>query len=231
MRRVNRRKYEKFLFGGHLKLRDLKIEAFQKRVPHGYLYKENIPRYPQPEFHVSHLKHDTNQDGLRGIRKDNGFKSPANDSLLWWSLVVGPDKITSAERRLLEATYPDRTEEQAQMQQSFLEKFSTSPVFQKSSSLGSYRFTFPLEEVLQAFSDQVCFGAQPVMRVFRTELYKTEVMYTVLVHSPTVEELFSHLSLLTDNPDCVCSYKDGHFIWRSEAMCKEHRCWSLMLID
>ncbi|KAG8008376.1 hypothetical protein GBF38_019517 [Nibea albiflora] len=199
------------------------MEAFKERVTHGYIYKGNIPAYPRPEFHVSHLKHDTNQDGLRGIRKDNGFKSPGKGSLLWWSLVVGPDEITLAEKRLLETTYPDRTEEQAQTQQSFLGKFATSQAFKKSSRQGSYRFTFPLEEVLQAFGDQVCFGAQPVMRVFRTELHKTEVMYTVLVHSPTVEHLFSDLPLLSDDPNSVCSYKDGLFIWRSEAMCEEHR--------
>ena len=75
--------------------------------------------------------------------------------LLWWSLSVGPDEIKSAERRLLEKTYPDQKEEQLQMQQGFLEKFTTSPAFLKTSRLGSYRFTFPLEELLEAYSKQV----------------------------------------------------------------------------
>ncbi|KAG8008375.1 hypothetical protein GBF38_019516 [Nibea albiflora] len=222
-RQKNRRGYpEDSVEGRHLKLNDLKEEASRARLQNKYLEKENIPTYPRAEFHVSHLNHDTNGSGCSGIRKDNGFKNPLKDSLLWWSLDVGPDEITSAERRLLETTYPDRTEEQAQMQQSFLEKFATSPAFQKSSRLGSYRFTFPLEDVLRAYSDQFCSGAQPVMRVFKTTLHKKEVVYTVLVHSPADQEPFSHLPLLTDDPDSVCSYKDGCFIWRSQAMCKEH---------
>ncbi|XP_051250780.1 uncharacterized protein LOC127360403 isoform X1 [Dicentrarchus labrax] len=220
MNRVNRRGHNEQLFVGHLKLKDLKE---QDGLNNRYLFKDHIPAYPRPEFHVSHLKHDTDRVGLRGIRRDGGFRNPADGSLLWWSLVVGSDEIRSAERRLLETTYPDRTEEQAQKQQSFLEKFATSPVFMESSRLGSYRFTFPLEEVLKAYRDQFCSGAQPVMRVFRTVLYKQEVMYAVLVHSPANQQLFSDLPLLTDDPNSVCTYRDGHFIWRSEAMCETHR--------
>ncbi|TKS83350.1 hypothetical protein D9C73_017462 [Collichthys lucidus] len=223
-RHTNRRGYdEDFVDGRHLKLNNLKKKALRVDLEHKYLYKDSvIPAYPRPEFHVSHLNHDTNQDGLRGIRSDDGFKSPDKGSLLWWSLVVGPDEITSAERRLLETTYPDRTEEQAQMQQSFLGKFATSQAFQKTSRLGSYRFTFPLEEVLQAYSDQFCSGAKPEMRVFKTVLYKKEVMYAVLVHMPG-DQRFSDLPLLPHNRKSVCAYKDGCYIWRSQAMCSEHR--------
>ena len=149
--RVNNRGCEEhYLEGRHLKLTDLKEEAKNQ-----YLLKENIPLSPRPEFHLSHLKHDTKQVGLSGIRWKNGFEGPHEDSLVWWSLAVKPDDITSAERRLLETTYPDRTEEQVQMQQSFLGKFATSPAFSELSRLGSYRFTFPLEELLEAYSQQV----------------------------------------------------------------------------
>ncbi|XP_030294320.1 uncharacterized protein LOC115594399 isoform X2 [Sparus aurata] len=189
-----------------------------------YLFKENIPACPRPEFHLSHLKHDTDRDGLCGIWRDNGFKNPHGDSLVWWSLAVAPDDITSAETRLLETTYPDRTQEQVQMQQSFLGKFATSPSFSERSRLGSYRFTFPLEEVLEAYSQQFCSGAQPIMRVFKTVLYKQEVMYAVLVHSPVSDELLSDRPLLTDDPNSVCSYRDGCFVWKPEAMCETHRC-------
>lgn len=153
MERINRRGYKEYLFVGHLNLNDLKEKA--RGLTNQYLFNEYIPPYPRPEFHVSRLKHDTDRDGLRGIQRDNGFKNPGHSSLVWWSLVVRPDEIKSAERRLLETTYPDRTEEQAQMQQSFLGKFSTSPAFKEPSRMGSYRFTFPLEEVLKAYSEQV----------------------------------------------------------------------------
>ncbi len=136
-----------------MKLSELKEKAQSLR--NTYLSNKYIPTYPRPEFHVSHLKHDTEGAGLRGIRRDEGFKNPGQSSLLWWSLAVGPDDIQSAERRLLEKTFPDRTQKQVQRQPSFLGKFATSPAFQETSRLGSYRFTFPLEEVLKAYSEQV----------------------------------------------------------------------------
>ncbi|KAF3705484.1 hypothetical protein EXN66_Car021175 [Channa argus] len=220
-RRNKREHNEQYTEGRHLKLNDLKKEA--RGFVMKYL-KKNIPNYPRPEFHVTHLKHDTNRKGLTGIRRDGGFRDPGKDSLqlLWWSLVVGPDDVTAAETRLLEKTFPDRTEEQVQMQQSFLGKFATSPAFKETSRLGSYRFTFPLEEVLQAYSQQFCFGAQPVMRVFKTVLYKQEVVHVVVVHSLANQQLFSEYPLLTDDPNAVCVYRDGCFIWRPEAMCETH---------
>ncbi|CAK6980044.1 uncharacterized protein LOC121910382 isoform X1 [Scomber scombrus] len=226
-RQINRRGHrENFCKGEHLKLRELKekaqdLETEKKR----YLFKDHIPPYPKPEFHVTHLKHDTDGDGLYGIKESNGFCVPGREGpgkLLWWSLMVRPEDIQSAERRLLDQIYPDRTEEQAQKQQPFLGKFATSPAFMDSSRLGSYRFTFPLEELLTAYSQQLCSGAQPVMRVFKTVLYKQEVVHAVLVHSPANQERFSEYPLLTDDPNAVCAYRDGCFIWRPEAMCETH---------
>ncbi|KAM3602214.1 uncharacterized protein V6R79_026406 [Siganus canaliculatus] len=227
--RVNRRGHEEHYTAGHLKLNDLKVSW---RFSNQYLSKENIPDYPRPEFHVSSLKHDTDRGGLRGIKRDSGFKNPYvyggykipldENSLMWWSLAVGPEEIAAAETRLLKTTYPDRTEEEVKMQQSFLEKFATSPAFLQTSRFGSYRFTFPVEELLTAYSDQFCDGRPPVMRALETKLYKQEVVHTVLVHSPAQEELYSSLPLLPDAPDAVCSYKGGRFIWRSEAMCETH---------
>ena len=53
--RVNSREYEeRYWEGRHLKPTDLKEEAKNQ-----YLLKGNIPLSPRPEFHLSHLKHDT----------------------------------------------------------------------------------------------------------------------------------------------------------------------------
>lgn len=61
------------------------------------------------------------------------------------------------------------------------------------------------------------------MRVFETKLFKQEVEYTVLVHSPANQELFSEYPLfLYDDPNAVCTYRDGRFVWRPEAMCETH---------
>ncbi|CAK6980041.1 uncharacterized protein LOC128371710 [Scomber scombrus] len=222
---TNRRGHDEHVwYREHLNLDELRERVESEKLENKYYSKDNIPPYPRPEFHVTHLKHDTDGDGLYGINESNGFRAPYPGPLrlVWWSLMVRPEDIQSAERRLLDQIYPDRTEEQAQMQQSFLGKFATSPAFLDSSRLGSYRFTFPLKELLTAYSQQLCSGAQPVMRVFKTVLYKQEVVHAVLVHSPANQELFSEYPLLTDDPNAVCVYRDGRFIWRPEAMCKTH---------
>lgn len=214
----NRRGYNENIFRTHLHLEDLKNAHAQNE----YLWIEDIPRYPRPEFHVTRLKHDTTRDGLRGIYDDEGFKDPYDSSLLWWSLKVGSNEINSAGTRLLKSTFPNLTEMQAQTRNGFLKKFTTSPAFMESSRLGSYRFTFPLEEVLGAYSHQFCDGARPMMRAFRTSLYKVEVMYTVLVHSPADEKSFSDYPLLDDVENPICTYKDGCIVWWPEAMCAAH---------
>ncbi|XP_030010846.1 uncharacterized protein LOC115433520 [Sphaeramia orbicularis] len=227
---VNSRGYTgKTFYRRHLNLTDLKTEAETAALGNQYLAKvghQIIPPYPRPEFHVSHLKHETGGDGLTGIRSDSGFRAFPNkdhEDLVWWSLYVTPEDIQSAERRLLDKQCPERTEEQAQMQQPFLGKFASSPAFLESSRLGSYRFIFPLDEVLDTYREQFCSGKNPMMRVWSTTLYKQEVMYAVLVHSPANEQLFSEYPLLTDEPDSICAFRDGCFIWRPEAMCETHR--------
>ncbi|KAM4624379.1 uncharacterized protein ACJ7VT_005231 isoform 2-T2 [Polymixia lowei] len=220
--RVNRRGFpESFVKSKHLKLTDLK----EKAQGHQYMFNEDIPLYPRPEFHVSHLRHDTGLNGMNGIKVE-GFRAQGDSDLVWWSLSVGPEEMESAEERLLEETYPDRTEEQAREQRSFLHRFSTSPAFLETSRLGSFRFTFPLQDLLELYR-QGYGGGEPILRVFETVLYKQEVMYTVLVHSHFYNTLFEDYPLLTGSPDGVCAYKDGHFIWRPEAMCETHRRWTL----
>ncbi|XP_029925501.1 uncharacterized protein LOC115371973 [Myripristis murdjan] len=232
-RRVNKRGFtESFFKGAHLKLRALKMITQGRNR---YLRKENIPKYPRPEFHVSYLRHDTGRDGLIGIAEDSGFRAPYRDedeedpedpetmNLIWWSLSVGPDEVDAAEERLLENRFPYRTVQQAISQESFLWDFASSPAFKETSRFGSYRFTFPVQELLDAYSEQLCDSMEPVLRVYDTVLYKQEVMYSVLVHSEDYNYLFEDYPLLTDSPDEVCAYEDGTFIWRSEAMSQHHR--------
>lgn len=61
-----------------------------------------------------------------------------------------------------------------------------------------------------------------MMRAFRTSLYKAEVMYTVLVHSPA-DEKFSGYPLLDDVENPICTYKDGCIVWWPEAICAAHK--------
>ncbi|XP_030578871.1 uncharacterized protein LOC115775475 [Archocentrus centrarchus] len=223
--RTNKRGSEEhYIKNQHLKLEELKKKARQFWLDtRSYIFREDIPPYPHPEFHVSQLKHDTKREALCQIWKDGGFKDPYSEELdqlplVWWSLAVKFQDIQSAETRLLETTFPKQTED------SVLKKFATSPAFSEKSRYGSYRFTFPLEEVLTAYSEQFCGGEDPVFRVFKTSLYKQEVMYAVLVHRPEDEKDFEKYPKLpaADDMDAVCAYSDGHFIWRAEAMCGSH---------
>ncbi|KAJ8004956.1 hypothetical protein DPEC_G00141660 [Dallia pectoralis] len=132
--------------------------------PNKYLSKDNIPEYPRPEFWVSQLRHDTDEAGLFNIaveyqgfcagEREEGPEQPEDLDLLWWSLSVGDSEIDLAEQRLLQASYPDRTEEQAREQKPFLKRFATSPAFLNTSRLGSYRFIYSLEELLQEYRKQ-----------------------------------------------------------------------------
>ncbi|CAI5642632.1 unnamed protein product [Oreochromis niloticus] len=233
MQRQGSIKEQKHYKARHLKLNDLKQEAQDTHLYKKYLCKDDIPPYPGPgevslEFHVSRLKHDTYK--LEEIKNDGGFKDPNSGSkdpdrlsLVWWSLAVAPEEIQSAERRLLEEAFPNWTEEQARRKQGFLVDFASSPAFSEKSRYGSYRFTFTVEEVLEAYSKQFCSGRPPVMRVLRTSLYRQEVMYAVLVHSSDSDWLFAEYPILPDAPNTVCAYRDGRFTWRPEAMCETHK--------
>ncbi|KAK7925632.1 hypothetical protein WMY93_007942 [Mugilogobius chulae] len=107
----------------------------------------------------------------------------------------------------------------------FLSKFATSPAFLSSSRYGSYRLTFDLRDVLDRYSEQFCAGRPPVMRIWKTELFKQAVMYVVLVHSPSENEKFSQHPLLTEEENSICAFRkepEPHFIWRPQAMCEKH---------
>ncbi|KAK7925010.1 hypothetical protein WMY93_007320 [Mugilogobius chulae] len=110
-------------------------------------------------------------------------------------------------------------------QEPFLSKFATSPAFLSSSRYGSYRFTFDLRDVLDRYSEQFCERQKPEMRIWKTVMYKQEVMYVVLVHSPSENEKFSEHPLLEEQENSICAFREEpepHFIWRPQAMCETH---------
>lgn len=145
---------EHFIRSSHLNIEELKNASY---LQNDYLKKTKTSEYPKPKFYVFHLKHDTGPKALHKI-KDRGFEDPKSGSedpdklpLVWWSLAVQRREIQLAETRLLEEDCPNQT----QRQPSFLEKFTSSPAFSKKSRYGSYRFTFTVKEVLEAYSKQV----------------------------------------------------------------------------
>nr|XP_055069368.1 uncharacterized protein LOC129450545 [Misgurnus anguillicaudatus] len=189
----------------HLKIRD-------------YLFKK-IPVYPTPvEFHISELTHVTGQHALQEICNSKGFKAKEDDTFSWWSLKINEESIKEAEESYLEEMFPDRTQEQRENQETFLNKFTTSPAFDiQKSRYGNFRFTFPLNELMEAYKNQMCGGKDPVLRAYKTTFYKQEIMYVVLIHSPELNEKFEQFPEIESSS--LFDYKNDTIIWKAQAIC------------
>ncbi|XP_055022692.1 uncharacterized protein LOC129412622 [Boleophthalmus pectinirostris] len=223
----------------HLSVQQLKSDP--QNGYSNYLHIK-VPSYPRPELHVAHLSHCTDQTGIFGILNDSGFRSPGyrGKRVVWFSLTVSRAELKEAEDRPMTIVHSDGTEEQYHPPTSrgttegqgdygsgVLKTFATSPAFSSSSRLGSFCFTFPLQDVLDKYSQQFCGGQKPVMRVWNTVLYKQKVMYAVLVHSPspTDQEEFCKFPELKEEPGSICAFREEprpHFLWRPQAMSETH---------
>jgi len=220
-RRNNRDVTETYFKGEHLSLSDLKE---QRIVQNGYLYKNNIPAYPESvEFHVQKVSHVTGVQGLNGIFHNSGFRQPlemvasGQHHFLWWDLSVTSDDISSAEERFLTSLFPHRSAAQLRGQSPVLEHFTTSNAFQKKSSYGNFRFTFSFKQLLWHYVNQFCDGQSPVLRVFETVVYRREILYKILVHPRDIHMYDEHYPRLPGQEDGVCGYHDGALWWRCQA--------------
>ncbi|XP_058255504.1 uncharacterized protein LOC131359563 [Hemibagrus wyckioides] len=182
-----------------------------------YIIKE-IPPYPSPvEFWVSDVTHVTEETGFRGILKSEKFNSGAYD-FSWWGLKISKEEIREAENRYMETNQAQELNER----EPFLEKFTTSPLFNlEKSPYGNYRFTFPLTDLMQWYKEQNCRGEDPVLRVYGTITYKQKIMYTVLIHSPENNQRFGEYPLLQASE--WVRYQDGKIIWKAQAICETHQ--------
>ncbi|XP_067260941.1 uncharacterized protein [Chanodichthys erythropterus] len=205
----------------HLKQTD---EIQEEDIYKIYLSKKDIPNYPTPvEFHITDVAHVTNKTRLPQILNSKGFKGLDKDSFSWWSLKINEADVRAAEERFLESLFPERTEEERSAQKPFLSEFTTSLAFNNEiSRYGNFRFTFPLTELMEAYKKQMCEGEEPVLRVYGTKLFKQEIEYVVLVHSPQFNEEFKDFPLLTSSP--LVSYDGNQIIWRAQAICETHKC-------
>ncbi|KAF5896628.1 uncharacterized protein DAT39_013652 [Clarias magur] len=196
---------------------------------------EDIPPYPNPvTFWCSDVAHVTEELGFKGIMEMEHFRPPKCE-FSWWDL-----KIKDEEIRAAEVHYMERVEKQIpKKKRPFLKEFTTSPLFNlEKSRYGNYRFTFPLSEMMQWYKDQNCAGKEPVLRVYETLIYKQEIVYTVLIHSPEYNERFEEYPLFKES-ECVSLsdnkltqpllkgskwvyYQDGTIIWKAQAICETH---------
>ncbi|XP_064822221.1 uncharacterized protein LOC135539908 [Oncorhynchus masou masou] len=227
MERTNPRGIEeKYFSGEHKNITTLKNEVILNT--NGYIYNP-IPQHPEePEFHISKVVHVTTGSKIDEILDSNGFRG-GDRNLLWWSLAIEHDDIRAAEERYLENIFPDRTPGQREAQReigSFLNLFTTSPAFMQASRYGNFRFTLSLSDLLKMYREQICGGEKPVLKVYETTVYRQEIMYSVLVHSPSVDEFEKYPFLGDGSDDAVCGYREndaegegkGHIVWRAQAM-------------
>ncbi|XP_072515091.1 uncharacterized protein [Salminus brasiliensis] len=198
--------------GEHVSVSELEGDPW---IDQYYLGKTNIPWYPKSVFHVSKVCHVTGDSGLYSIFNKGGFQKPhfLDDNFLWWSLSVTKDEIADAEKNLLKKIF---SAGQAHNQQLFLEDFTTSPAFQSKSRYGNFRFTFPLKELLRLYATQFCTDSSLVFRIFDTEIYKKEILYTVLVHPQHVAR-YDRYPRLPCGDSAVCGYSQGNISWRCQA--------------
>ncbi|TSS85100.1 hypothetical protein Baya_12442 [Bagarius yarrelli] len=220
---------EKYIPMLHLSVHLLKELALQGELPDMRRYIEKqIPPYPTPvEFRVSDVDHVTDESGFEGILMSEQFEilmlkhvKPPESELLWWDLKINKEEIRLAEKCYMENNFPIQPEELNE-QDPFLEKFTTSPLFQpEKSRFGNYRFTFPLADLIQWYKEQNCGGEEPVLRVYGTITYKKLIAYAVLIHSPENNEDFEDYPLL-ETSEWV-SYQDGKIIWKAQAICETH---------
>ncbi|XP_053489441.1 uncharacterized protein LOC128612971 [Ictalurus furcatus] len=214
---------ERFITGKHSSLEELKEKMLKQRPRDPmvkYLIKENIPLYPTPvEFWVSDVAHATDEDGFTGILKSEEFRPPKSE-FSWWDLKINKEEIRAAEMRYMEKKFSKPAQE-LKKPESFLEEFTTSPLFQlEKSRYGNYRFTFPLTDLMQWYKEQNCGGEDPVLRVYETITYRQEIVYTVLIHSPEDNTRFTEYPLLKESE--WVRYQDGRIIWNAQAICETH---------
>lgn len=216
--------------GAHLTLKALKQELWRQNIVNDYITKENIPTYPRPELYVKHISHSTDLDGLEGIKENGGFRNPyisQEPKMVWFSLTPSLNELQEAEDRDVTLVHPGRRPQiisgEDLPEDGKLQDFATSPAFSSCSRYGSFRFTYSLGIVLNRYRWQFCGGEDPVFRVYRTVLYRQEVMYAVLVHRPSDNLRFSQFPLLKQSRICgFTDWDEPHFFWRPQAMSGTH---------
>ncbi|XP_055766295.1 uncharacterized protein LOC129841953 [Salvelinus fontinalis] len=225
MQRQNKReKTETYFPGEHKSIETLKMVPVLRS---GQYISKDIPLYPKAdkaEFHVDKVCHVTTPTGLRGIMASSGFTAGQEGGFTWWALHITEDEIEAAENRFLEKEQLsfDPTMGEEKRNNPFLKEFTTSPVFQKGSRYGNFKFTFPLEDLMQMYKEKICEGEKPVLRVYETVVYKQEIMYVVVVHGAKVTEFDEYPLLADEDDEALCIYKDGKIVWRAEAICETH---------
>ncbi|XP_056139600.1 uncharacterized protein LOC130115792 isoform X2 [Lampris incognitus] len=227
MRRKRERKNKMRIDSDYFKGEHLSLDVLKTMTSlchHRYLF-EDMPPYPKAEFHIANISHVTTAANLDGIMDSSGFKGGCETDLLYWSLHINKSDIDEAEDKYLRKEFPSSAAKATgKRQDPFLCKFTTSPTFKPDSRYGNYQFIFPIKRLLNLYQEQFCFGKQPVMRIYETEIFKKAISYTVVIHSPDCK-MFDEYPIFRDGYTReVCEYrrKESTVLWRAQAICSDH---------
>ncbi|KAM8939616.1 uncharacterized protein RCH25_053316 [Pelodytes ibericus] len=171
---------------------------------------------------IKRLRHVTTFDPLSQILHTESLLGLGN--LLFWSAEICEDDINTARQLALEKV---QSMEETQVSLDDIEKqIGNSPAFDNSASrYGNFVFSFPLSEILSEYKEQHCGGAEPHIRMLRTDMYKQEIAHTVVIHSPDID-LYNESPLVPtlpghgESPPFVYwREEDGVLCWKPESTC------------
>ncbi|XP_068122279.1 uncharacterized protein [Hyperolius riggenbachi] len=181
------------------------------------------------EFPVMNLQHVTDSTSAKDILKTKSFKGredherPEFKDLSFWSVSISSDDIERGRQEAYNSVQHVR--DAGRFQSEIKEQFANSPAFDESASrYGNFRFSFPLEQLMEKYRMQHCEGEEPQLRILGTDVYKQEIAHYIVVHSPHADQ-FNHCpKVLTVQRRTghlpIVFWMDGRLYWRPESTCR-----------
>ena len=184
-------------------------------------------------FPITHLVHDTETKHVANILKNEriepgedrkNFEGVGSYRFSWWGLGFDENENEKLQkyRQKMEEAIGEPPEGQR------IELLSSKPFSGVGESIyGPCRFSLPVDELFKCYEKSV--GELSEKRILCTEVYKCEVMHTVLVHPKCMDDKFQHLQTLDEymeeqkkqkNP--VVTKDDGQLIWHPQSTSVRH---------
>ena len=205
-----------------------KFKNFQHPIPDSQVFDEYEGiTCPSTSLHVKYLSHDTTPDNAAEILEGNGFlanqKEGLGYNLIWWGTSLDEREVKkySAQMQiyideLCESgnnwPYVDSRDEDDPTREAIYSNFMSSPPFRFSSRYGNVRFTYSLDELLNAYQTQYCGGEDPDCRILGTFVYKQEIMHTIVVCPKSC----SKIPPSDKKSKGIILNERGGFIWKPE---------------
>ena len=158
-------------------------------------------------FPISHLVHDTNGEAAVGILENEKitpgdkkeFKEVGSYHFSWWGLALDENETQSYETAMKTAIKVATN----RLNDRDIELLNSHPFSRKlNRRYGPWRFSVKVNELLKCYENSLkeiyedCKEKIYQERILCTEVYRCEVMHTILVHPTIMKEHFQHLDTL-----------------------------------